>query len=95
MSQGPSAQIRIRSALPNPERTGHWDRWVVDCDVLAERNEAWPEGLDRIQLLVHSPTKSFAIAVDELPRQCLRIELEAPVGEVYQGLIRVLPEELP
>lgn len=98
--RGPRAEIRIRSVTPNPDRVGHDERWIIDCDVLRGQvgespADSWPEDLRRLRLLVHSPSKTFAEPVDELPRQTFHIELEAPVAEVYRGPIRILDGDAP
>lgn len=84
------AEIQVLEARPNPDYTSHRDRWIVRCKVIQVLSGSLPKHLSKLTLLMHSPTKTFATDLDDLPQYRFTVELEQPISELYAGDLTVL-----
>jgi hypothetical protein len=83
------AEIQVLDTKAVPEASGE-PRWSVRAKVLRVLSGSLPSGTGEITLLVHSPTKAFATAQQELPGYVFTLEFKGPWQDPYAGEFQVL-----
>ena len=91
MSIAPAkAEIQVIDAQPSGQPRAHDSRWIVRCKVHRVLSGLFPEEQSTISLLVHSPTKTFRTAADDLALYVFTVEFTGPVTDPYDGDLAVL-----
>jgi hypothetical protein len=84
-----TAELQVTEASPLSHPVGK-KLWSLRCKLLRFISGNAPRGISEITLLVHSPTKTFAMPAEELPHYVFVVAFADPIGNPYSGRIQVL-----
>jgi hypothetical protein len=89
MSATLTVELRVMEASPLPDPVGK-KLWSLRCKLLRLISGSPPRGISEIIVLVHSPTKTFAMPAEELPHYVFVVAFADPISNPYSGRIQVL-----
>lgn len=85
------ARAELRVLEIRPIQSGHRGRrWAVRCAVERPLSAGFPGELRSLTLLLHSPSRTFATPVEDLPRYVFDVEFADTVEDPYAGELAVV-----
>ena len=85
------ARAELRVLEIQPIQRGHrGHRWAVRCAVERPLSAGFPGELRSLTLLLHSPSRTFATPVEDLPRYVFDVEFADTVEDPYAGELAVV-----